>query len=413
MTTPTPDSLHDSVPHGAPPAAAPAPATGPAAGAVAPAAAAAPPLHIALVGPLPPPAGGMANQTLQLRQLLQDDGHRVDLVRVNAPYAPAWVGRLRGVRAAFRLLPYLRALWHAAGRVQLMHVMANSGWSWHLYAAPAIWIARWRGCPIVVNYRGGEAGAFLQRSHAVVGASLRRADALLVPSGFLAAVFGQYGFSAAIVPNVVNLERFSAAPDLPFSTAGGPGPCVLVARNLEAIYDNASALRAFARVLAAHPRARLVLAGSGPLRAALEQLAAELGIAAAVTFTGRVDPVRMAELCRQADIMLNPSLADNMPNSVLEALASGVPVVSTDVGGVPYLVQDGRTALLVPARDPAAMAAAMLRLLAEPALAQALRTAGLRTVQQYTWRQVRPQLLQAYHAALGASPFSSRQRVRP
>lgn len=357
------------------------------------------PLCIGLVGPLPPPSGGMANQTLQLAGLLSGEGHSVELIQVNAAYRPAWAGRLKGIRAMFRLLPYLLHLWQAAGRVQLFHVMANSGWSWHLFAAPAIWIARLRGCPVVVNFRGGEADEFLSKSLAWVAPSMHRADAIIVPSGFLKDVFSRYGFVTSIVPNIVNLERFSASTE-----EGRTAPHILVARNLEAIYDNATALRAFAIVAAIHPQARLVVAGSGPLRADLEQLAEKLGVAQAVTFTGRVDNAGMAALYRSANIMLNPSLVDNMPNSVLEALASGVAVISTNVGGVPYLVEDGKTALLVPPQAPKAMADAILRLVAEPALAAGLRESGLRYVQKYTWNNVQPCLLQVYRATVNALP---------
>ncbi len=352
-------------------------------------------LKVGLVGPLPPPSGGMANQTLQLAALLRSDGVEVETIQVNAPYRPAWAARLKGVRALFRMLPYLAALWSAAGRVQVFHVMANSGWSWHLFAAPAIWVARLRGKPVVINYRGGEADAFLSRSRRAVGASLARADALIVPSGFLEAVFGKHGFAARVVPNIINLDRFSHEPAAPAA-----GPRLLVARNLEPIYDNATALRAFAIVRAAQPQATLVIAGSGPQRAELEALARELGVADGVTFTGRVDNHAMAQLYRNADIMLNCSLVDNMPNSVLESLACGVPVVSTNVGGVPYLVEDGRTALLVPAAAPERMAQAVLRLCAEPELAASLRQAGLRQVQQYTWHNVRPHLLDVYRSVM-------------
>ena len=356
------------------------------------------PLRVGLVGPLPPPSGGMANQTLQLAALLRGEGIDVETVQVNAPYRPAWAGRIQGVRAAVRLLPYLASLWRAAGRVQLFHVMANSGWSWHLFAAPAIWIGRLRGIPVVINYRGGEAEAFLRRAQGWVRPSLARAGAVIVPSGFLEQVFGRFGFAAQVVPNIVNLERFSVAP----TKTDGTGLHLLVARNLEPIYDNATALRALALVHARDPAATLVIAGSGPLRADLERLTEELGLAHAVTFTGRVDNAGMAALYREADIMLNCSLVDNMPNSVLEALACGVPVVSTDVGGVPYLVEHGRTALLVPPGAPQAMADAVLRLAAEPMLATALREAGLRQVQQYTWASVRPRLLAVYEAVLAA-----------
>lgn len=359
------------------------------------------PLRIGMVGPLPPPSGGMANQTLQLIGLLEAEGHSIEIIQINAPYRPAWAAKLKGVRALLRLLPYLAQLWRSAGRVDVFHVMANSGWSWHLFAAPAIWIGRLRGCPVVVNYRGGEADQFMQKAQAWVRPSMKAASMVIVPSGFLEHVFAKYGVTTTIVPNIINLARFRQCDALP----GGATPLrILVARNLEPIYDNATALRAFGIVLARYPGAKLVVAGSGPLRGALELLAAELGIAAAVTFTGRVDNADMGDLYRNADIMLNPSVVDNTPNSVLEALASGVAVVSTNVGGVPFLVEDGKTALLVPPRAPEAMAAAVLRLADEAGLAAQLKATGLIYVQQYAWTSVRPRLLDVYRGLTSHRP---------
>jgi L-malate glycosyltransferase len=351
-------------------------------------------LRVGLVGPLPPPAGGMAMQTRQLGELLAAAGAEVVLVPTNAPYRPAFIAGVPGLRAVFRLWPYLWALWRAAGRCDLLHVMANSGWSWHLFAAPAIWIARLRRTPVVVNYRGGEAAEFLRGSARVVRVSLLRAARLIVPSGFLQQVFGHHGMAAEIVPNIVDLARFHPAEGPPAS------PRLLVARNLEAIYDNETALRAFALVLQQHADARLTVAGTGPLAEPLRRLAASLGVAGSVHFAGRVERDAMAGLLRESSVALNPSLVDNTPNSVLEALASGVPVVSTQVGGVPFIVEDGRTALLVPPQDPQAMAAAVLRLLADPGLHQRLAAAGLVQVQQFTWGRVAPRLAAVYLAAL-------------
>jgi L-malate glycosyltransferase len=350
---------------------------------------------IGLVGPLPPPSGGMANQTRQLARLLEESGLAVEIVQVNAPYRPRWVQRLRGVRAVFRLVPYLAHLWRSAGRVDLFHIMANSGWAWHLFAAPAIWIAHLRGIPAIVNYRGGEAEQFLQRRARWIKPSLSRTRAVVVPSGFLEGVFAQWGISTEIVPNIVDLDRFSPAPRKP-----GP-PHVVVTRNLESIYDIPTALRAFAAIRNRYPNASLSVAGSGPLRNELERLAESLHIAEAMRFTGRLDNEQLPELYRSADLMLNPSTVDNMPISVLEALASGIPVVSTDVGGVPFLVEQGVTALLVPPRSPAEMATAALRILGDPALAARLRAAGLDAAKRHAWTQVRGQLFSVYARALG------------
>lgn len=363
-------------------------------------------LRVLLVGPLPPPAGGMANQTRQLAELLRAEGAQVEVVQVNAPYRPAWAERLKGVRALFRLLPYLLHLWRGCGRADVVHVMANSGWSWHLFAAPAVWIAVLRGTPVVVNYRGGEADAFLQRAGRWVRPSMRRAGALVLPSAFLLEVFARHGMDGRIVANVIDLERFHPAATPP---ALSPGPHLVVARNLEPIYGNDVALQAFARILARFPGARLSVAGSGPEATALAELAQSLGIAAQVRFSGRLDREQMAALYRDAHLMLNASRVDNMPNAVLEALASGVPVVSTRAGGIPFMVKDGHTAMLVAVDDAAAMAAAAIEVLANHDLRSRLVAAGLVEAQRYQWSTVRDTLLATYTETIGAIPG---QRVK-
>ncbi len=358
-------------------------------------------LRIALVGPLPPPAGGMANQTLQLSSLLEASGATVQLVPVNAPCWPAWAANIKGLRAALRLTNYLRRLWRAADQVDLFHVMANSGKSWHLFAAPAIWIARIRGKGIVVNYRGGEADRFFCQQRYLVALSLNRADAIIVPSCYLADVFARHGFCASIVPNIIDVDRFSAAvPGVPANVPSADAPLLLVARNLEAIYDNANALRAFAIIKVTLPQARLCIAGCGPERSMLEHLAMQLGVDSAVAFPGSIEHGAMAALYRSAALVLNPSLVDNMPNSVLEALACGVPIVSTDVGGIPALLQHDVTALLVAPGDPQAMAQAALALLLAPARARRIAAAGHAFVQQFGWPQVAPMLLAQYRRVL-------------
>jgi glycosyltransferase involved in cell wall biosynthesis len=352
------------------------------------------PRHIVLVGPLPPPAGGMANQTRQLATLLKDEGCRVEVVRSNCALPPL-LERMRIVRALFRLIPYAIRLWRAMRRADLAHVMANSGWAWHLFAAPAIWIGALRGVPVVVNYRGGSAEAFLERQIALVRPTLARAALLIVPSGYLHRIFSAHGISAMIVPNVVDLGTFAPG------AAARSDPHLLVTRNLERIYDIETAIRAFARIVMDFPDARLTVAGAGPEREALERLARELGVDARLRFTGRLDNAELPSLYREATILLNPSRVDNMPNSLLEAMASGVPIVSTSVGGIPFLVEDGRTALLVPPGQPPAMAEAVLRLLREPELADRLRSEARCEVSRYAWPRVRPVLFGAYMRAAG------------
>lgn len=355
-------------------------------------------MHIGLIGPLPPPSGGMANQTQQLARLLRSEGVEVELLQTNAPYKPRWVEKLHAIRALFRLIPYLWRLWHTADRVDLFHVMANSGWSWHLFAAPAIWIGWLRRTPVVVNYRGGEAEEFFQNSFRWIRPSLKRVAAVVVPSGFLAEVFRRRNIDVHIVKNVVDTERFISAG--PRQQQRTNAPHLLVTRNLEAIYDIGTALRALRRIRMTSPGARLTVCGTGPEKDRLEVLARELGLNSAVTFTGRLENDRVAELFQTADIMINPSLADNMPISILEAMASGVPVVSTNVGGVPYLVTHNVTALLVSPGDDKAMAESVISILNNTALADSLIKAGYQKIDDYTWPRVRGQLFAVYHSVL-------------
>jgi glycosyltransferase involved in cell wall biosynthesis len=168
------------------------------------------------------------------------------------------------------------------------------------------------------------------------------------------------------------------------------------------------ALRAFSLVVQAIPDASLVVAGSGPELRALQSLAAELGIGERVDFCGTLDRDRIAELYRSASLVLNPSRVDNMPNSVLEAMASGVPVVSTNVGGVPWILRHDINGLLVASGDHAAMAAAAKRVLGDQQLASRLRNAALADVQQYTWPRIRQQWSAVYAAALPGSHVAAR-----
>ncbi len=354
---------------------------------------------VCIVGPMPPPPGGMANQCEQLVRLLCGEGVGVQLVRTNAPYWPRWCGRLPVLRAGVRLLPYLWKLWRAAGRVQVMHVLANSGWAWHLCAAPALWLAKLRGTPVIVNYRGGEADAFFARAPRHVLRSLRQAALRVTPSAFLQRVFARHGLDAQVIPNIVDLARFTPVPVRDF----GDSPQLLVARNLEPIYDIQTAIRSFARVRMHFVGARLTIAGTGPELSRLREVVASLGLTEAVDFAGRIDNAAMPALYAQADCALNTSRVDNMPISVLEAFASGVVLVSTAAGGIPDIVADGVSGLLAPVGDDEALAASVCRVLGDPVLAARLRESGRAAAAAYAWSHVGPLWLAAYRQVAAGS----------
>lgn len=188
--------------------------------------------------------------------------------------------------------------------------------------------------------------------------------------------------------NGVDARRF--APALPRrKLSGSPfdGPELMVfgaVGRLQAVKDHANLIRGFAQMIRADreaaQRARLMIVGGGPLHAELEALVRSEGLDAQVWLAGeRADiPDAMGAM----DVFVMPSLSEGISNTVLEAMASGLPVIATDVGGNPELVADGHSGLLVPAANPAALGAAMTALFRAPGQAAAMGQAGRARVLQ-------------------------------
>ena len=347
----------------------------------------APPGRLTLVGPLPPPSGGMANQTRQLARLLAAEGTDVRIVQTNAPYSPSWMARIPVSRGGpARAVPVAVVDRHSRRGRRARHGELGLGVA-PLCGAGDLDRADPRRA-VVVNYRGGEAELVL-RAAGPLDASYTAAGAGMIVARALGAMFAAHGVPRPIVPNVVNLAAFRPAAAAACAPHLGRHP------QSGADLRHRHGDRAFALVAKVRPRARMTIAGSGPQRAELERLAAEQGVGA-VRFTGRLDDAELPELYQSATLTLNPSLTDNMPNSLLEAMASGVPIVSTNVGGIPYLVEDGVSALLVPFGDAQAMARCALRILGDPALGVRLARAGLEASRGYAWAKVRSDLFAVY-----------------
>ena len=351
---------------------------------------------VTIVGPLAPPAGGMANQTKKLADFLRSEHMDVQVIRTNADYRPSFIGKIPVVRAVFRLFFYIVSLLSNLKNTDVIHIMANSGWSWHLFAAPAIAVGRFYNKPIVVNYRGGYAQEFFDKSWRWVNLTLSKSHKVIVPSSFLQDVFSTFKVKAEIVPNVLDETLFSPVK----STSASSSPHIIVARNLEAIYDVATAIQAFALIKATIPSATLSIAGTGPELPNLTNLVAQLNLKDSVTFTGRLSPSEMAKLYQSADIMLNASTVDNTPNAIIESLACGTPVVTTNAGGIPKLVSHQHDAMLVDIGDRKLMAEHAVAILKDSKLAESMVGNGLNTISKFYWPNVWLNLKACYHDAV-------------
>jgi glycosyltransferase involved in cell wall biosynthesis len=297
---------------------------------------------------------------------------------------------MRFFRTFLRAPVFLFRLIRALPRVTVLHINVCSGIYFFLFGATSILLGRMSGRRIVLHYHSGNAPGFLRkRGRLVRSALLDRVDHIVVPSDYLQAVFADIGYKSTIVPNVCDLERFRKTP-LPLS------PVFVVARNLEPVYGIDTILQAFVPVLERFPHAKLMILGSGSQARALQRLAAELRIDGAVTFTGSVENSRIPELFASAAIFVNASVSDNQPVAILEAFAAGLPVITSDVGGIPCLVRNRETGLLVPPRNPDALTSAMFEMLDKPELAARCTAQARRFVRQYSWPVIFSRLRDLY-----------------
>lgn len=313
----------------------------------------------------------------------------------NRPYAADLADRLeaRGwsvtrtssrVPRAQRLLDMLWTTWSARREAEVAIVDLFSGPAFAWAEATCFELAALRK-PFVLSLHGGNLPAFAERWPRRVRRLLQSAAAVTAPSRYNWTHMRRYRDDITVLHNAVDTLHRSYVPRTTVA------PRLIWVRAFHAIYNPVMAVEVLART---HPAARLTMLGpdkgDGSL-AATNSRARELGVADRLEITGRVPPDEVSRRLAEADIFINTTTTDNTPLSVLEALATGLCVVSTNVGGIPFLVEHEREALLVPPGDAPAMAAAVHRLFAEEGLAGRLSAAGRALATQYDWSSVLPQ----------------------
>jgi len=328
--------------------------------------------------------GGQSVAAMRLLEgLAQVENIDAELLPIN-PRLPGFLSRLQRIkyiRTIVTFLYYVVTLLVKLRRYDVVHIFSASNFSFLLAPAPAVLISKLYGKGVILNYHSGEAEEHLRNWRRTAIPVIKLADRVIVQSGYLVEVFAKFGIAAGAIFNTVDLSQFRFRQRPPLL------PVILTNRNLEKHYNVACALRAFAHVQQQVPEAKLLVAGNGNQRTMLRALAAELNLKN-IEFLGAVPPTAMPALYDEADIYLNTSDVDNMPLSILEAFASGLPVVTTDAGGIPYMVSDGCNGLMVNRGDDVALAQAIIRLLGNSELAKQLINQARQDCQQYTWEAV-------------------------
>lgn len=299
-----------------------------------------------------------------------------------------------------RLADTLRSLIAWRDEIDLVVHQVFSGPAFGITDAASALCATLR-LPQVFVLHGGALPEFAAGRPGWVRRVLRRAAAIVAPSGYLAGIFDRDPAVAGrirVIPNILAIENY------PYRHRPVVTPRLLWMRTFHDVYHPEMALDVLADLRRTHPEATLTMAGQEKgLHAAVVTRAAALGLVEVVRFPGFLGPQDKIREFNAHDVYLNTNRVDNMPVSVLEAAAFGLPVVATAIGGVPYLLRDGETGLLVSADgagngDVAAMAGAIRRLLDEPGLAGALSANGRRLAELCAWEPVRAQWEALFHS---------------
>lgn len=333
-----------------------------------------------------PNVGGQELQLIQQMLALREQGIATTLAcRPGGTVEQA--ARARGVdtvAVAFRNsahLPSILRLRRLLRETQASAVICHSGHDANNVALAARLLAH---RPVILRSRTYLTGGQKPFSYNVL------VDATMVPSRFMKdALLATPGIRADRIHVVypgIDFDAIDRGADAPLPRpverwlAAAAGPVILQSAMLRGEKGHLPMLQAFARLHAIYPDARYLIAGEGPERQAIEVQIAALGLTDAVMLAGNVSPAH--GLYRCATLVVMPSLSEPLGMSQIEALALGVPVIASRVGGIPETVQDGVTGLLVPPGDVDAWADALLRALQDPVRMQTLAAAGCEAVRQ-------------------------------
>jgi glycosyltransferase involved in cell wall biosynthesis len=349
------------------------------------------PIKVLLIGPSLDILGGQAVQATRLMSVL---GQLPQLAMTFFPINPrppkglGWVRKVPYLRTLLTFSLYNSRLLLEARKHDILHIFSAGLSSYTLWTIPALLVGRLYGKKLILNYRDGQAEEHVT-TWRTARPTLALADRIVTPSGFLVDVFARHGIKAQSIFNIIDVDRFT------YRKRRSLRPKFMTNRILEPLYNVDCILKAFALIQERYPEASLTIAHDGCCRPALEQLAKDLNLKN-TEFIGRVPHNKVPGLYDSADIYLTTPNIDCMPGSLLECFASGLPVVATNAGGIPYIATDRDSALLVEIDDHRAVAERSIELLETPALVEAITGGGLREVEKYHWKPVRDQWAQVY-----------------
>lgn len=331
--------------------------------------------------------GGQSIQAARLVDVFtRDEKFELEFVP-NDPRTP--FQNIQFLRTILTFLKFTVLLFRKIVNADVVHIFSSGTTSYIISTLPTLLISKLFGKKTILHYHTGEAETHLEKWKLTAKPTMKWFDAIIVPSEFLVDIFAKFGLKATAIFNFVESEKFVFRARKPLR------PVFLSNRNFEPHYNVGDVLRAFRLIQSQIPEARLLIAGSGSEEKDLKKLASELKLEN-TEFLGRIENGEMPKIYEKADIYLNSSIVDNMPLSFIEAFSCGLPIVSTNAGGISYICKNGETALLVEKNDNEALAREAVRLLEDQELAQKIIQNARHECEKYSPEIVRSECAKLY-----------------
>ncbi len=273
-------------------------------------------------------------------------------------------------------------------KFDILHIHACSHWGF-LPAIYGVIVGKVIKKRIVITYHGGGAEKFFEKNIGMVRYFLNKADVVITLSGFLKSIFDKYSISNVVIPNILEFQEHD------FPQRKDISPNFISIRSLREIYNIKCIIKAFEIVKKQFLQATLTILGDGVCRKELEAYVRDNNIQD-INFIGAVPNNEVYNYMDKADVFLSAPLIDNMPVSVLEAYNAGLLVVSSNVGGVPYILEDNVTGYLFESDNEKELAEKMMLGVNNQEQSLYIIKSAKKEVEKYSWKSVREKILGCY-----------------
>lgn len=288
------------------------------------------------------------------------------------------------LKQSARLRDMLYSIWKYRKQVDLVLVDTYSTTAFY-YAWLSAKLCGWLGMKYIPILHGGNLPARFQRSPGKCRTVFGNSTINIAVSPYLLNYLEQAGYKGTVIENSISLSEYSFRQRTLLQTQ------LLWVRSFHETYNPQMALHLVHQLKQQYPDVHLTMVGpevDGSMEKC-KQLAEDLGVEQHITFTGKLSKLEWTKLAQSKDIFINTTNYDNLPVSVLEAMALGLPVVSTNVGGIPYIITDGQNGLLVDADNVNEMTAAVTQLLSDNSMATSISKNAREYVEQYDWNIIK------------------------